>query len=98
MNNEDILKVKIMGREFNISCSEQERTELLLAAELLEDKIQKIRKEGKIIDSDRIVIAAALNIAHELLILRQSSGFDIDEIKRRIAGIRKKINDVLVKK
>ncbi|SEN08334.1 cell division protein ZapA [Nitrosomonas marina] len=98
MNKEDILKVTIMGRDFNISCSEQERAELLLAAELLESKIQKIRQEGKMIDSDRIVIAAALSIAHELLVLRQSSGFDIDEIKRRIAHIRKRINDVLIKK
>ncbi|SER09063.1 cell division protein ZapA [Nitrosomonas sp. Nm51] len=98
MNNEDILKVTIMGREFNISCSEQERAELLMAAELLENKIHTIRQEGKMVDSDRIVIAAALNIAHELLILRQSSGFDIDEIKRRITNIRKKINDVLIKK
>ena len=98
MNNEDILTITIMGREFSISCPESEREEIILAAELLENKIQEIRKEGKMIDSDRIVIAAALGIAHELLVLRQSGGFDIEDIKRRIVSIRKKINDVLIKK
>ncbi|MCP5245325.1 MAG: cell division protein ZapA [Burkholderiales bacterium] len=98
MNNEDILTITIMGREFCISCPEPEREEIILAAELLENKIQEIRKEGKMIDSDRIVIAAALGIAHELLVVRQSGGFDIEDFKRRIASIRKKINDVLIKK
>lgn len=98
MNNEDILKITILGREFSISCPEPERKEILLAAELLENKIQEIRKEGKIIDSDRIVIAAALGIAHELLVLRQSGSFDIEDIKRRILSIRKKINEVLTRK
>ena len=95
MNNEDILKVTIMGREFSINCPEYEREELLLAADFLESKIQEIKLEGKIIDSDRIIIAAALGIAHELLIYRQSSDFDIEEIKRRIAVIRNKINNEL---
>ena len=98
MNNEDILIITIMGREFSISCPESEREEIILAAELLENKIQEIRKEGKMIDSDRIVIAAALGIAHELLVLRQSGSFDIEDIKRRIVSIGKKINDVLVRK
>ena len=87
-----------MGREFSISCSENEREEILSAAALLEKKIQEIKDEGKMIDSDRIIIAAALGISHELLVLRQSSGFDIEDIKRRIASIREKINNVLIRK
>ncbi len=95
MNDENILKVTIMGREFSINCPEHERDELLLAADFLENKIQEIKLEGKIIDSDRIIIAAALGITHELLIFRQSNGFDIEEIRRRIADIRNKINNEL---
>lgn len=98
MNSEELLKITIMGRDFNISCPEQERAEILLAAEFLEKRIQEIREEGKIMDSDRIVIAAALGIAHELLVLRQSSGFDIEDFKRRIVLIREKLNNVLIKK
>lgn len=97
MTNENFLKITIMGREFSISCHEEEREQILQAAEFLDEKIQEVKKEGKIIDSDRILIAAALEIAHELLVLRQSDGFDIEDFKRRIADIRKKINDVLIK-
>lgn len=98
MNNENLLRITILGREFSINCQEEEREQILEAAEFLDSKIQEIRDEGKIIDSDRIIIAAALGISHELLVLRQSSSFDIEDFKRKIADIRKKINDVLTKK
>ncbi|HQU61766.1 MAG TPA: cell division protein ZapA, partial [Nitrosomonas sp.] len=43
-----------MGREFSISCPDEEREEILKAAEFLNSKIQEIRNEGKIIDSERV--------------------------------------------
>jgi len=98
MNNENVLIIDIMGREFSISCPDEEREEILKAVEFLNKKIREIKSEGKIIDSERVIIAAALGITHELLILRRSNGFDIDDIKRRIADIRKKINTTLNKK
>ncbi len=98
MSNEDILKIVVMGREFSINCPQQVREELLLAAEFLENKIQEIKLEGKVIDSDRVIIAAALGIAHELLIFRQSGGFDIEEIRRRITDIRSRVNNELINK
>ncbi len=97
MNNENVLIIDIMGREFSISCPDDEREEILKAAEFLNNKIREIKKEGKIVDSDRVIIAAALGITHELLDLRRSNGFDIDDIKRKITDIRRKINTALNK-
>ena len=97
MNNENVLIIDIMGREFSISCPDDEREEILQAAEFLNNKIREIKKEGRIVDSDRVIIAAALGITHELLDLRRSNGFDIDDIKRKITDIRRKINTALNK-
>ncbi len=97
MNNENVLIIDIMGREFSISCPDDEREEILKAAEFLNSKIQEIKNDGKIVDSERIIIAAALGITHELLDLRRANSFDIDDIKRRITDIRRKINTVLNK-
>ena len=94
MNNEP-LNISIMGRDFCIACPDDEREEILLAAAYLDNKIQEIRAEGKIVDSDRIALIAALRIAHELLVLRDGTDFDINEFRRRIASLSKKVDEAL---
>ncbi|MBS0588605.1 cell division protein ZapA [Nitrosomonas sp.] len=94
MNNEP-LNISIMGRDFCITCPDDEREEILLAAAYLDNKIQEIRAEGKIVDSDRIALIAALRIAHELLVLRDGTDFDINEFRRRIASLSRKVDEAL---
>ena len=96
--NSKTLNITIMGRDFHITCPDGEQEEIELAVTYLSEKIQEIRAEGKVIDSDRIAIIAALRIAHELLMLRNGAGFDIDEFKRRIISIKKKVDEVIAKK
>ncbi len=96
MNNKT-LNLNIMGREFCVTCPAEELEEIQLAATYLDRKIQEIKAEGKIVDSDRIVIIAALSITHELLMMRNGTGFDIDEFKRRITALKKKVDDVITK-
>lgn len=92
------LNLIIMGREFCITCPEHEQEDLQLAATYLDKKIQEVKTDGKVIDSDRIAIVAALNITHELLMLRSGTGFDIDDFKRRIVSLKKKVDEVMIKK
>lgn len=95
MNNKP-LNLNIMGREFCVTCPDEEREEIQLAAAYLDRKIQEIKAEGKVIDSDRIAIIAALSITHELLMLRNGTGFDMNEFKRRIVSLKKKVDGVIV--
>jgi cell division protein ZapA len=94
MNNKS-LNISIMGRDFCIACPNDEREEILLAAGYLDKKIQEIREEEKVIDSDRIALIAGLRIAHELLMLREGAGFDISEFRRRIVSLKKKVDEAL---
>lgn len=96
--NSKTLNINIMGREFYVACPDEEREDVQLAAAYLDRKIQEIKAEGKVVDSDRIAIVAALSITHELLMLRNGTGFDMDEFKRRIVSLKKKIDDVMIKK
>ena len=96
MNNKP-LNLDIMGREFCVTCPDEEREEIQLSAAYLDRKIQEIKAEGKVIDSDRIAIIAALSITHELLMLRNETGFDMDEFRRRINSLKKKVDEVMVK-
>ena len=96
--NSKTLNINIMGREFCVTCPIDEQEDIELAAAYLEKKIHEVKAEGKVVDSDRIVIIAALSIAHELLMHRNGTGFDIDEFKRRIVSLKKKVDEVMTKK
>jgi len=89
------LDVNIMGREFRVSCTEEERRELLKAVDHLNSKMREIRDTGKIIGVERIAIMAALNIAHEYLSTRMDGGFDVREFKRRMSSMQATIDQAI---
>ena len=62
--------VRILEKEYSVACGHDERSALLDSAELLNGKMQEIRSSGKVVGLDRIAVMAALNMAHELLQLR----------------------------
>lgn len=67
------IPVKILGKEYQVSCPENQTHSLIDAAFLLDEKMKKIRSSGKVIGSERIAVMAALNLAHELLCLQSST-------------------------
>jgi cell division protein ZapA len=86
--------VSIMGREFRVSCTDDEYEALMSAVSYLDRKMREIRDSGKVIGVERIAIMAALNIAHELLTTR-TGGFDIGDFKRRINSMQEQIEQEL---
>ena len=82
--------VSIMGREFRVSCTDDEHEALMAAVSFLDRKMREIRDSGKVIGVERVAIMAALNIAHELLTTR-SGGFDFGDFKRRIGLMQEQI-------
>jgi cell division protein ZapA len=89
------LDVNIMGREFRVSCTEEERRELLKAVDHLNSKMREIRDTGKVVGVERIAIMAALNIAHEYLSARMDGGFDVGEFKRRMSSMQAIIDQAM---
>ena len=61
------VNVKILDKEYQISCKADEKAALLDSAELLNSKMLEIRDGGKVTGLDRIAVMAALNMANELL-------------------------------
>ena len=85
--------VNIMGREFKVSCAEDEREGLMTAVSYLDKKMREIRDSGKVVGVERIAVMAALNLAHELMTAR-SGGFDIGDFKRRIVSMQEQIDEL----
>jgi cell division protein ZapA len=61
------VSVRILEKEYQVSCPASERTDLLDSAEVLNAKMREIRDSGKVVGLDRIAVMAALNMANELL-------------------------------
>lgn len=67
MSSQDTISVRILDKDYHISCPPDERSNLESAARYLDSKMREIRFSGRVIGADRIAVMAALNIAHELL-------------------------------
>lgn len=97
MSQSKAVDVNIMGREFTVSCTDEERPGLINAVNFLDKKMRDIRDGGKIIGVERIAIMAALNLAHELLNTKSGS-VDVGDIKRRISQMQDQIDGVFASK
>lgn len=89
--------VNIMGRDFTVSCTDEERPGLINAVNFLDKKMRDIRDSGKIVGVERIAIMAALNLSHELL-NSKSGNLDVGDIKRRIIQMQDQIDKVCAEK
>ena len=81
------VKITLGGRSFVIGCEEDKREILTAAVNMVEDRLDEVQKNGKVIGLDRCALLAALNIASDLLEERtqvQSSG-DLGSQLQRIS-------------
>lgn len=86
--------VSIMGRDFTVSCTEEERPGLINAVNFLDKKMRDIRDSGKVVGVERIAIMTALNLAYELL-NSKSGELDVGDMKRRIVSMQDLIDQAL---
>ena len=87
--------VRILEKEYHVSCPASEKSALLASADLLNRKMREIRDSGKVVGLDRVAVMAALNLANELI---ETQGRD-DELKDiiglRIKSMRDRLDDAL---
>ncbi len=89
------VNVKILEKEYQISCPADERKALIDSAELLNDKMREIRDSGKVVGLDRIAVMAALNLANELISAGDVSTYLETSIKSKVVQMRQRIESAL---
>ncbi len=89
------VNIKILEKEYQISCPISERAALLSSAELLNSRMREIRDSGKVIGLDRIAVMAALNMANELLRSRNVGESLEGNAKLRLQAMRERIEGTL---
>lgn len=97
MSEKDVARVsvRILDRDYFVACSPEERSDLLDAAEHLSDRMREIRDSGRIVGVDRIAVMAALNLANEVLKLRQRDRRTDSELTPRVRALRERVESAL---
>ena len=81
MNQPNTVTVKILDKEYQVACPEEQEAELMVSAKYLDKQMRSIRETGKVIGLERIAVMAALNISHELL---QASEESVNRLSRKL--------------
>lgn len=89
------VNVKILEKEYQISCPANERTALMASVEFLNAKMREIRDTGKVIGLDRIAVMAALNMANELIVNRSKGAVLEGDVKVRVQAMRERVEGAL---
>ncbi len=74
MNQPNTVTVKILDKDYQVACPEEQEADLTTSAKYLDKQMRKIRDTGKVIGVERIAVMAALNICYELLQASQGGG------------------------
>ena len=96
-DNQARVSVRILEKEYYITCPIEERSDLLDSAEFLNAKMREIRDTGKVVGLDRIAVIAALNMANELLRFRNRDVNLESDVGGRLRILRERVESALEK-
>ena len=91
------VSIRILEKEYHVSCPPEERAALLESAEFLNRKMREIRDSGKVVGLDRVAVMAALNITNELLLARNAVPDETAEaeLAGRVRSLRERVESAL---
>lgn len=92
-----LVSVKILEKEYHVTCPPEERPALVDSAEYLNRKMREIRDSGKVIGLDRIAVMAALNIVNELLKVRDHDEGVETGLAARLKVMRERVETALTR-
>ena len=89
------VSLMIMGKEYRIACDLEEQEDLIHSAQQLDVQMRKMRDSGKITGPDRIAVMAALNLAHELQLMKTQNAALNQRLSECLTKLSRKIENVL---
>ena len=93
MSQPHTVTVRILDKDYQVSCPAAERDALVESARYLDLQMRTIRQGGKVVGAERIAVMAALNITHELIRQGQQSSLGSQDLQERIRRLTTRIDD-----
>lgn len=93
--NKRTIHISVLGKEFAVSCPEDECEALNEAARYVDARMHEGQRAGRPVAVERNAVMAALNMAYELLRLREQSTSVSQEWSKRIHQLADRVDSVL---
>ncbi len=88
------VNVRILDREYTVGVTAEERDSLVAASRVLDSRMRELRGNNRMVAMERVAVLAALNLAHELEILREENrtrdralASALDALERRLGQL-----------
>ncbi len=94
MDKKTICNIKILNKSFEIKCPEEEKQNLYLALEKLNEHIQQKSKTNQPLDDFQNLLLAALHVSHELIISQLQQQKQREQLTTFISTLEDKITQV----
>jgi cell division protein ZapA len=91
------VSLTIMGKPYKVACEPDEQDDLIRSAQQLDNQMCKMRDAGKVSGGESIAVIAALNLAHELQVLKTQNALLNRNLNECLARMNQKIENVLEK-
>lgn len=69
---DNTVTVRILDREYRVRCAPEQRRDLMESALLVDQQMREIRDGARINSLDKVAVISALNLAEEVIKLRQA--------------------------
>lgn len=92
MSNAQPVNIHLLDREYTVGCVVEERDSLLAAARMLDAKMREIRGGNRMAALDRVAVLAALNLAHDLELLREETSRRELDLTRSVGELNRKLD------
>lgn len=89
-------RIKILGKEFQVSYPQEQEESLLRAALLLDDKMSEIQANSKFCSGEKIAIMAALNLANDLLLVKSEQASRNENLNEKLNDLQNKLDNALI--
>jgi cell division protein ZapA len=95
MVNLKTCQVKLFNKVYQVKCPESEEANLVLAAAKLNERINGNKKKFKQLDNFQMLLLAALDVSHELVLCQNEHEQHKAQVNQFISSLEGKINKTM---
>ena len=91
-DDREVLTVRILDKEYRISCPPEERESLVAAARELNERMRNMRDSAKVLGAERMAVMAALNVIHECEQTTTRQAGTLDSARETVRKLESKLD------
>ncbi len=94
--SEQTIAIKILDRVYQIKCQSDNAAQLQESAVYLDEQMKKARQQSASANNtERLAVITALNMCHELMMMKRQKNMSIDMMNDQIKTLQKRIQKFL---